>query len=426
MRAPTREEGLEGLRLCRKNRNNLNPDAGRLDGAIAFLEGLPSRQGRSSLTGHADAVEVLLQMRFDVGIPSWEAHLDLVIAYLEGLEEEPKRPGATAEEERLGLQPPPGRPASLGVYDLAPCMYNGDPLEVGEPDVEELKLAPGAEPQHGWAYCRRDEVAALLRFISTASHAQKEAQVALEGLMGTEGAKKDGHPPATLPDGYPGPDAYTWRELGLPVPGGRFRGGGRGWGGGRGRRKLVSRDRRQHDFYRWAVDVFGPIATDTLERTARFLEEAVELAHALGLSRVYIEKIVKRVFERPVGSVNREVGQVGVTLLALCERLGISASTEELREWGRVTSVPVEEMRARQQAKVEAGIALPAENAELKAVHQRASLGDLPDLLDRANEVMAETRGATRSTSLVLKARALAAAVLTAFGVGDVIGEDKL
>jgi hypothetical protein len=40
---------------------------------------------------------------------------------------------------------------------------------------------------------------------------------------------------------------------------------------------------RPRDFLAWAVDTFGPIAAADMERTRRFVEEALELAHAMGL-----------------------------------------------------------------------------------------------------------------------------------------------
>lgn len=128
----------------------------------------------------------------------------------------------------------------------------------------------------------------------------------------------------------------------------------------------MSRDRRQVDFYCWAVEVFGPIAADPHERASRFLEEAIELAHAVGLNRERVDGLTARVYSRSRGDVAREAGQVGITLLALCECLGrlshgMSAETEELREWARVTSIPAEEWRARQQAKAQQGLALPCE-----------------------------------------------------------------
>lgn len=121
----------------------------------------------------------------------------------------------------------------------------------------------------------------------------------------------------------------------------------------------MSRDRRQTDFYAWALETFGSVAADQEERATRFLEEALELVHALDLDRARIEALIERVYRRPTGRVAREVGQVGVTLLALCERLGISADLEELREWARVTSLPAKAMRERHATKAAEGIALP-------------------------------------------------------------------
>ncbi len=40
---------------------------------------------------------------------------------------------------------------------------------------------------------------------------------------------------------------------------------------------------RPKAFLQWAIDTFGPVAANRDERAARFVEEAIELAHAEGL-----------------------------------------------------------------------------------------------------------------------------------------------
>jgi hypothetical protein len=78
---PTREEVLEGLRRLRED---VGPEPRRaaeqvrdeeaLDRAIAYLEPPPSGSLLQPIQSADGAVEVLRQMRRDVGIPSWEAH----------------------------------------------------------------------------------------------------------------------------------------------------------------------------------------------------------------------------------------------------------------------------------------------------------------------------------------------------------------
>jgi hypothetical protein len=76
----------------------------------------------------------------------------------------------------------------------------------------------------------------------------------------------------------------------------------------------------QQQVSNWMVDCFGPtIPYDKMERNYRFLEEALELTQACGLSKADAIKLVDYVYERPKGEVGQEIGCVMVTLAALCE-----------------------------------------------------------------------------------------------------------
>lgn len=69
----------------------------------------------------------------------------------------------------------------------------------------------------------------------------------------------------------------------------------------------------------WLVECFGDaIAQDTQERSQRFLEEALELIQACGLTSDEAHQLVDYVFGRDVGEQSQEVGGVMVTLAALC------------------------------------------------------------------------------------------------------------
>jgi hypothetical protein len=115
----------------------------------------------------------------------------------------------------------------------------------------------------------------------------------------------------------------------------------------------------------WAVDMFGPVALDPDERAMRFLEEAIELAHALGLSHVTIQAIVKRVYDRPPGDVPREFGQTQMTFECLAKALKIDADDEATQEFYRIQSIPKAEWERRHAAKQAIGMALPpADTAE--------------------------------------------------------------
>jgi len=121
-----------------------------------------------------------------------------------------------------------------------------------------------------------------------------------------------------------------------------------------------SRDRRQAEVAAWVERVFGAESLATEERALRFVEEAVELAQASGLSAERVRAVAEHVYARPTGEVAREVGGVGVTLIALCAVLGVSAEDEEAAEVARVFAVDPEHMRERNERKVAVGIAVAA------------------------------------------------------------------
>jgi len=116
---------------------------------------------------------------------------------------------------------------------------------------------------------------------------------------------------------------------------------------------------RQTAILRWANTTFGAETADvTGERIRRFLEEAIELSQAVGLEQDDVENMVEYVFARPAGAVAREIGQVGVSLLALAEHLNINAEHEERTEFERIASLPADHWQARQNAKADKGMGL--------------------------------------------------------------------
>lgn len=107
---------------------------------------------------------------------------------------------------------------------------------------------------------------------------------------------------------------------------------------------------------KWAVEMFGNVALDPRERTMRFLEEAVELAHALDIDHVTLQAIVKRVWARDKGYIPREIGQAQMTLEALAEAIGHCAEREAAQEFARVQAIPKAEWQQRHAAKMAIGI----------------------------------------------------------------------
>jgi NTP pyrophosphatase (non-canonical NTP hydrolase) len=121
------------------------------------------------------------------------------------------------------------------------------------------------------------------------------------------------------------------------------------------------RTQRQSAILEWANATFGEAtASNTGERIRRFAEESIELIQATGLDKQAIHNIIDHVYAKRVGNVALEIGQVGVSLLALAEHLGISAEEEERKEFQRISSLPSEHWQARQNAKADKGLALPS------------------------------------------------------------------
>jgi NTP pyrophosphatase (non-canonical NTP hydrolase) len=99
----------------------------------------------------------------------------------------------------------------------------------------------------------------------------------------------------------------------------------------------------------WMDEVFGQSVTgDVRERTVRFLEEAVELAQAVGVAKADVARVSDYVYSRPVGDPSQEVGGVLVTLAALCGETKINLEYAVATEFDRIDTV---EMRTKIRAK---------------------------------------------------------------------------
>ena len=93
------------------------------------------------------------------------------------------------------------------------------------------------------------------------------------------------------------------------------------------------------------------------ERTQRFLEEAFELAQAIGaVSAEQVHKLVDYVFDRPQGKLEQELGGAYVSLRALAETLGLNAGEAGLRELKRIQVPSVQERMRRRQAEKNAAL----------------------------------------------------------------------
>lgn len=114
---------------------------------------------------------------------------------------------------------------------------------------------------------------------------------------------------------------------------------------------------RPKEFLQWAVDTFGSIALDRDERLMRFVEEAIELAHAEGLTALMVQCILDRVYSRPAGGTLKEIGQAQATLEMFAENIGASSAALAQQEFDRVRTIPKDQWAARHKAKVDIGIA---------------------------------------------------------------------
>jgi hypothetical protein len=109
----------------------------------------------------------------------------------------------------------------------------------------------------------------------------------------------------------------------------------------------------------WIIRSFGSdVFTNPQERGRRFLEEAIELNQAIGVSQEDALRLVNYVYSRPVGVVEQELGGVGITLLGLCSSLKLDFEDVTTVELNRVNAFPVSHFRKRHALKVEAGISL--------------------------------------------------------------------
>lgn len=107
----------------------------------------------------------------------------------------------------------------------------------------------------------------------------------------------------------------------------------------------------------WIVECFGEsYITDKRERSNRLLEEVLELVQSTGLTKEEAIKMVVRVYGRPVGETEQELGGCMVTLAGLAESLDLSMVYSGEVELERIEK-RMPETRAKHQLKIQEGIA---------------------------------------------------------------------
>lgn len=115
-----------------------------------------------------------------------------------------------------------------------------------------------------------------------------------------------------------------------------------------------------NELLEWATREFGSIAKLPDERGLRLLEEAVESAQAMGVSKTQALSVVARCYGRPPGDPVKELGQVGGCLLTACAVMGCDAQLAWEAEAKRLMSLPTGHFRDRHATKVASGIAREA------------------------------------------------------------------
>ena len=101
----------------------------------------------------------------------------------------------------------------------------------------------------------------------------------------------------------------------------------------------------------WMLGCFGEEITYNLkERNYRFLEEALELTQACGLSQKEAHQLVDYTFSRPKGNPHQEAGGVQITFAALCTANNINTTKAAIDELSRVWG-DLEKIRSKQTSK---------------------------------------------------------------------------
>lgn len=119
---------------------------------------------------------------------------------------------------------------------------------------------------------------------------------------------------------------------------------------------MINRDVRQIEVADWCAAAFGEGQASSVEqRGLRLAEEAIEAAQAAGCDPATLHSLISYVYARPAGTMAREIGGVGVTVLALANAAGLSADQCESDEVARVLSKPLAHFTERNKVKNDAG-----------------------------------------------------------------------
>lgn len=123
--------------------------------------------------------------------------------------------------------------------------------------------------------------------------------------------------------------------------------------------EVISMARLQSRVMAWMEEVFPErITQNREERGLRFLEEAIELAQSVGVTRERAERLVEYVYDRPVGHTGNEIGGVMITLAALSGVTKYHLGLEAENELNRISRPEVKvKIQERQTEKARDGVA---------------------------------------------------------------------
>lgn len=155
----------------------------------------------------------------------------------------------------------------------------------------------------------------------------------------------------------------------------------------------------------WVRRAFGNDAmTSKEERTARVVEEAIELAQAEGLHSDFVRRVLDRVYSRPAGEPEQEAAGLTVCLLAWAESRRVDLRAVALTEIERIEQPEVTAKIQRKQAeKAAAGTGnaypIPAEppastEAQTAPPSPTSSVVPVADHVSDAKELARELRHA--------------------------------
>lgn len=90
----------------------------------------------------------------------------------------------------------------------------------------------------------------------------------------------------------------------------------------------------------WTRAAFGSKGATPGERAARVVEEAIELAQVEGIDIGMIYTIADRVYSRPVGDPEDEIGGTLLCLLAYAAAIDMDAEESAFEVFGRIIAAP--------------------------------------------------------------------------------------